>query len=451
MLIDAWPSSRVGKTHRPSIHDEPPGERDILHGDGGVSDVSRRYVGSLAVVAVLVLTGGLLLRSRLYPTPIETAPPSEASTLQQLSQEAQLRRTAAYVAGQVQAMAANVQYVPATGASGLWWTPDTLLSSSRTRSIVPITRAELSAEGAEPVDSARRGIVVAPDSTDAGRIVLAGRDSGGAVISAQFLASGRATTTCDGARVQRYVLGAPLDGSLAGAGVFRLDGSVLGLAVWCDGALVAVPAHEVRRLLAERRDSTLESGLGFGVASASPLVRSFVGSDTALLVTFVGAGSAADDAGLEAGDVIVAVDGRAATAAAERITAAPATPTDSLVLVRRRERGVATVVLRSAADSVSSQTFGVELRTPAASRGVPVARIRSGSPAARAGLRAGDRLVRVGSTDVTSSSAAGALLATAGGDAAPTLVVVAREDGEHALLVAAQAPAAAADSASARP
>jgi hypothetical protein len=413
-----------------------------------VSDVSRRYVGSLAVVAVLVLTGGLLLRSRLYSTPIETAPPSEASTLRQLSQEAQLRRTAAYVAGQVEAMGANVQYVPATGASGLWWTPDTLLSSSRTRSIVPITRAELSAEGGEPVDSARRGIVVAPDSTDVGWIVLAGRDSGGAVISAQFLASGRATTTCDGARVQRYVLGAPLDGSLAGAGVFRLDGSVLGLAAWCDGTLVAVPVHEVRRLLAERRGPALESGLGFTVAPASPLVRSFVGSDTALLVTFVRAGSVADDAGLEAGDVVVAVDGRAATT--ERLAAAPATPTDSLVLVRRRERGVATVILRSAADSARGQSFGVELATSAASRGVPVARIRSGSPAARAGLRMGDRLVRVGSTDVASAAAAERLLATAGGDPRPTLVVVARDDGEHALLVAAQLPVAATDSAPAR-
>jgi S1-C subfamily serine protease len=411
-----------------------------------VSDVSRRYVGSLAVVAVLVLTGGLLLRSRLYPTPIETAPPSEASTLRQLSQEAQLRRTAAYVAGQVEAMAAGVQYVPATGASGLWWTPDTLLSSSRGRSIVPITRAELSADEGQPVDSARRGIVIAADSTNVGWIVLAGRDSGGAVISAQFLASGRATTTCDGTRIQRYVLGAPLEGSLAGAGVFRLDGTVLGLAAWCDGALVAVPADEVRRLLAERRDPPLESRLGFRVASASPLVRSFVGSDTALLVTFVRAGSVADDAGLEAGDVLVTVDGRAAAAATERLAAAPAAPTDSLVLVRRRERGVATVTLRPATDSVRGEAFGVELAAPVASQGVPLARIRSGSPAARAGLRAGDRLVRVGSADVT-TAAADRLLATAGGDEGPTLVVVARDDGEHALLVAADAPTAAVDSA----
>ena len=161
-----------------------------------MSDVSRRYIGSLAGVAVLLLAGGLLLRSRLYPTPVDTAPPSEASSLRQLSQEGQLRRTAEYVAEQVAAMATNVQYVPATGASGLWWTPDTLLSSMPARTIVPITRGPAPGGGTLPADSVRRAIVIASDSTDVGWIVVAGRDSAGQVISAQFLAGGRATTTC---------------------------------------------------------------------------------------------------------------------------------------------------------------------------------------------------------------------------------------------------------------
>ena len=419
-----------------------------------MSDVSRRYIGSLAGVAVLLLAGGLLLRSRLYPTPVDTAPPSEASSLRQLSQEGQLRRTAEYVAEQVAAMATNVQYVPATGASGLWWTPDTLLSSMPARTIVPITRGPAPGGGTLPADSVRRAIVIASDSTDVGWIVVAGRDSAGQVISAQFLAGGRATTTCDGARIQRYVLGAPLDGSLAGAGVFRLDGSVLGLAVWCDGELVALPAREIRRLLVERRAPPIESALGFRVAPASPLVSSFVGSDTGLLVTFVRAGSVAAGGGLEAGDVVLAIDGEAATAAIGRLTAGPSTPTDSLetdslVIVRRRAGDVATVTLHPAALDAGDQAFGVELATMAAPRGVPIARVRSESLAARAGVRPGDRLVRVGSTVVTSAATADRLLAAAGEDERPTLVVVAREDGEHALLVTAEAPAAAADSAAA--
>ena len=439
MLIDAGPSPGV---HADVTH-EPPD--DDPHDTQIVSDVSRRYVGTLAGVAVLVLAGGLLLRSRLYPTPVETDPPSEASSLRQLSQEGQLRRTAAYVAERVAAMATNVQYVPATGASGLWWTPDTLLSSTLARAIVPITRPPSLAGETQRADSIRRGIVIAPDSTDVGWIVLAGRDSGGGVISAQFLAGGRAAITCDGASIERYVLGAPLDGSLAGAGVFRLDGTVLGLAVWCDGELVAVPARQIRRLLVERSAIPVESALGFRVAAASPLVRSFVGSDTALLVTFVRAGSVADDGGLEAGDVLLAIDGGAATASTERLSAGPSAPTDSMVILRRREGGVATVTLRPAPEDVDGAAFGVELATSVVPRGVPVARIRSGSPAARAGLRPGDRLVRVESTAVTSAEAAERLLAAAGGGGRATLVVVTREDGEHALLVTAEAPVGAAD------
>ena len=411
-----------------------------------MSDVSRRYVGALAVVAVLLLTGGLLLRSRLYPTPVETAPPSEASTLQQLSQEGQLRRTAAYVAQQVEAMASNVSYVEATGASGLWWTPDTLLSSAHARPIVAVPRAAVPAGATQSADSVRRGVAIVADSMHVGWIVLVGRDSDGEVRSAQFFAGGRATTSCDGATARRYVLGAPLDASLAGAGVFRLDGSALGLAVWCDGELVALPAHEVRRLLAERPAPAIDSALGFTVATTSAQVRSFVGSDTALLVTFVRAGSAADEAGLEAGDVLLAIDGRPAAAALELLSDGLATA-DSLALVRRRERGPSTVILRPT-DGAGGESLGVVLTTSTASPGVPVGRIRPGSPAERAGLRAGDRLVRIGTAVVTSTATADRLLAAAGGDERPTLVVVARDDGEHALLVTTSAPDDTADSAS---
>ena len=413
-----------------------------------MSDVSRRYVGTLAVVAVLLLTAGLLLRSRLYPHPVETAPPSEAATLRQLSQEGQLRRSAAYLAQQARTVAANVEYVPATGASGVWWSPDTLLSSTRARTIVPITRAEASADPAQRADSMRRDLVIAPDSTYVGWVALVGKDPRGEVISAQLLAGGRSTVTCDGATIERYVLGAALDASFAGAGVFRLDGTALGLVVWCGAQLAAVPAHEVRRLLAASAERAIESSFGFRVAPASPQARAFVGSDTALLVSFVRAGSTADDAGLDAGDVLLAIDGRAATSAVERISGELATATDSLVLARRRERGAATVVLRSEADSVAGRPFGAELATSAAPSGVPVARIRSGSPAARAGLRVGDRLLRVGATAVTSAAEADRLLAAAGRDGPPTLVVVAREDGELALLVTTQVSAGATDSVS---
>jgi S1-C subfamily serine protease len=414
-----------------------------------MADVSRRYVGALAVVAILVLTGGLLLRSRLYPTPVETAPPSEASTLRQLSQEAQLRRSATFVAEQATAFATYVEYVAATGASGVWWSGDTLLSSTRARTVVSIVRAPGGTASGLRGDSARRAPAIVSDSAGRGWVVVIGKDADGQVLSAQFLAGGRTATECSGATVQRYVLGPSLDGRLAGAGVFGIDGAVRGLAVWCNGQVIALPVPEVRRLLA-RADSIFESPLGFRIATASSIVRSFVGSDSAVLVTFVRSGTAADAMGLRAGDVVVSIDGGAATAEVARAMMGLAAPADSLVVMRPGARGADLVSLRRATNEPRDEPLGIGFATSPPEQGIPIARVRAGSLAARAGLRAGDRLVRVGSTAVTSAAAADRLLATVGDDEGPTLVVVAREDGEHALVVGPRAPVSAADSAQAR-
>ena len=407
-------------------------------------------MAALAAVAVAILVVGLLVRSRLYSTPVDTSPPSEATTLRQLSQEAQLRRSAAFIAEQVIAVAPSAQYVAVTGTSGLWWTRDTLLSSTPARPVVVVAREAIPVAPAQRGDTVRRAVTFVGDSARGGWVVMVGRNAAGDVISAQFLAGGRTTATCAGAGVERYVLGAPLDEQFAGAGVFGVDGALLGLAVWCDDEVVAVPVFEVRRLLGTPGEPVLESALGFRLALPRPLVRSLVASDSAALVSFVRAGSAARDAGLRAGDVLVTIDGRPATAETLRATMGPGLFADSLVVARRQAGRTETVVVRRSAAGRNDARLGVELAGSSSPRGVPIARVRAGSPAARAGLLAGDRMVSVGSTEVTSAAAAERLLASADDDARPTVVVVDREDGEHALLVsAAPVSAAATDSASA--
>ena len=82
--------------------------------------------------------------------------------------------------------------------------------------------------------------------------------------------------------------------------------------------------------------------------------------------------------------------------------------------VSRRRSDVVTTVEVTRADSVSSsQADSLGLSDPDPEVGEPVARIwvvigtvRKGSAAAAAGLRAGDRLARVGTRDVTSTTVA---------------------------------------------
>jgi membrane-associated protease RseP (regulator of RpoE activity) len=78
--------------------------------------------------------------------------------------------------------------------------------------------------------------------------------------------------------------------------------------------------------------------------------------------------------------------------------------------------------------------------TPPGARGVPVVAVRPGSAAAAAGLRPGDRLLRVGDAAAASAAAAERLLAGAATRGA--FVVFERDSVERGVLVRA-APGAA--------
>jgi membrane-associated protease RseP (regulator of RpoE activity) len=115
----------------------------------------------------------------------------------------------------------------------------------------------------------------------------------------------------------------------------------------------------------------------------------------------------------------------------------------SLVVTRRREATVASVTLsRSPLETSERESgFGIGVTQASAPRGIAVTQVRADSPAARAGLRAGDRLVRVGETPVTSPADADRLLAEAAASRGPTLVVFDRDDGEHGVLFGGAAAA----------
>jgi hypothetical protein len=386
--------------------------------------VSRRYVAVLAVIAALVLSVGLVTRHLLEPddSPV-TAPPSQAAQLQQLSQEGQLRRSAAYVAERVAASAGHVEFVPSTGTSGVRWRRDAVLTTDHVRVVRAIARAR---------DTLHARLAIASDSVRRDWLLVVARDASGHVLSTALLAGGRTSVRCGSRRVERYVLGAQLDEQLAGAGIFSVDGTLLGMAVWCDGRLVALPVRQLLQLLAER-DSlpALESPAGFSVAIRDSLARRYVGSDSALLVATVRRGSAAHAMGLRVGDLLVSVNDRPLLAdSAESLLAVAGV--DRLTVLRRRGRALAPVRLVAA----PAAPLGVRMEQ-AGDAGVPVASVAPGSLAQRAGLRAGDRLLRVGDDAVTSPASAARLLAEAARSSTgvPVLVAFERDGVQRAVLL----------------
>jgi len=213
------------------------------HPDDDTTTVNRRYVATIAGIAVILLLGGLLTRSWLTPTetPSTVAPPSQATAMQQLSMEGQMRRTATFVAERVAATAPSVAYVPTSGASGVRWTRDTVLTVDS----ATIVRALV-----EPApDSALRLPTIAPDSVRRDWLLIVARDSANHILSTTSLAGGRSSVDCGGRPVESYVLGAPLDERFAGGGIFNVAGEMLGMATWCGGRLRALPVSELRRLL----------------------------------------------------------------------------------------------------------------------------------------------------------------------------------------------------------
>jgi serine protease Do len=172
------------------------------------------------------------------------------------------------------------------------------------------------------------------------------------------------------------------------------------------------------------------------------LARAYLGGDSAVLVDHVRRGSAADRAGLRVGDALLTIGGARAGSARARAALGPSLA-QSLVVSRRREATVASVTLsRSPLETSERESgFGIGVTQASAPRGIAVTQVRADSPAARAGLRAGDRLVRVGETPVTSPADADRLLADAAASRGPTLVVFDRDDGEHGVLLGSDAAA----------
>jgi len=407
--------------------------------------VSRRYLAALAVAACVVLGIGLLVRNVLLrdSTPAPAAPPSQAAVLQQLSREGQLRRMSAYVAERVAAAAEFVTYVPSADAAGVRWAGDTVVTTGAERTVVAV-----------PVpagDTLRGTATLATDSVRRDWVLVVGRRADGQIVSTAGLAGGRVTSQCAGHDVEEYVLGAPLSDALAGAGLFNLEGEVLGLVVRCGSRLVALPAPDVTRLLAGGSGPADALGTRFGLAIAPPVgsTRAYVGSDSGLLVTVVRRGGPADAAGLRVGDVIVAVNGRAVGGVADARALSAGAPADTHTVTRRRGRATATVRLTAsppgsaapAADG-GAGSFGIDVAPPPA-RGVAITAVRPGSIADLAGLQPGDRLLRLGGTPVTSAAEAERLLAAAAAAASPALVVFERDSVERGALLPPRPRAAA--------
>ena len=397
--------------------------------------MNRKHLASLALAAFLVLAIGIVVRDRLLRAEAPaSAPPSEASALQQLSQEGQLRRMSDFLSERIAAVAPAVAFVPETRATGVrWGRGDTVVTTSAERPLMLVRAPSGDTVHAIPLP--------APEPVRRGWVLIVGRSPGGSVVSSAGLLGGSTTARCGDLQLTEYIIDGALHDAFAGAGLFDLSGRSLGLVVRCSGRLVATPIGDVTRVLGDTVAAT-ERVWGVNGVTVTPLddrARDYFDADSGLLVTAVRRGTAGDDADLRPGDVLVAIDGRPIASPADAVALLGAASPASHLVSRRRGASASDVRLTRpdaspamVTDSLESPGSGIEVVDPAAPAGVAIGVIR-GSRAAAAGLRHGDRLLRVGARDVTTAAAARRVLDQS--RTGPTFIVFERDSVVHGVLL----------------
>ena len=207
--------------------------------------LSKRYLGVLILAAAIIIALGLLARdSILGSEAADAAPPSEASALQRLSQENQLRGMSTFINERVAAVSAFVVRIPALDASGIrWGNRDTVVTTAFGRPVVSLQTFG--------TDTLRAPFALETDSVRRDWMLIVARDAGERVISWYGISGGRATSRCGQLVLDKFVLGFPIAPEFAGGGVFDLLGRARGMVVNCGDSFAAIPASEVIRLLSD--------------------------------------------------------------------------------------------------------------------------------------------------------------------------------------------------------
>ena len=396
-----------------------------------------RYLATLVAAAALILVVGSALRPPKRSS--ENVPPPsapESRRLQRLAERQSLETTASHFAAIASDVAAGLVQVGPASSTGIAWETDLVVSPGQAGPAAESTTLQTAA-GEDLVGTRSVGGPDLPFCAyrAAGRLQPVARRMGPAPEPAAgqwLLAVWRGSTglafvpghyvetrpaRCGGLEGREVASSLELTAAMAGAGLFDLDGALLGLVLPCDGRYAALTPESVALGLAQGRgvEARLRSRYGLGLRPLDEPLRRYLGLEGGLLVSEVWSGYAGERAGLRPGDVVVSADGRSVAGELQALLAPPG-PAGVQIGVLRAGKSREVVLgagVPERASPAPPDAPGMRLAPPA--DGYAIAQVADGSPAAEAGIGPGDRLLRVDFSAPRSAEEARRVLAGNGG------------------------------------
>jgi len=384
-------------------------------------NLSPKYVLILASVAGVVLVVGAALRPKKAPPPQPSA--SERANLQRTVRREELREMASFFAERAGALARFVVYLPDRNATGvLWGNPGQVVTAAQSDAELPTA----------PIESVQIGTTEAPPATQlaegsAGRwVLIAARSADPKLVWTVAMNGGARQSDCGGVAFREIALNAPLAKSLAGGGVFDLDGAFLGLVIRCGGSYHVAAAASINELLkaSDAVENKLLWRFGVGVAPPNENTAKLFNDESGVLITELRYGGAAARMGLDAGDLIVSAGDQPVSSDAQLFEALDRGELTSFVVIRAGRK--ITIKPPGSSDRTLGIDFLPQPRTSA------VLSVDPGTPAFQAGLRTGDRILQIGPRPEPSAFEIRRMLAASAGK--PLMIVYERESRRAAVV-----------------
>ena len=392
-----------------------------------------KYIAVLALISLALLLVGATFRpgqrtAKQARNPAETTLlQTEIARLQRLTKQNSYQSLAGEQAAAAREAARHLLRLPGLDRTAIVWGAQRMLLTAKPENTppdeiqpqwggksfaaritlwppgVPVGAALLSGDAPPPV------LVAVPASLHSGDwMVAVALQEDGAAFFLPATYSATVPDACGDFHFRAIHNGATLGPALLGGGIFDLQGRLAGLITRCDNRYVAVAVADIVQAVdhLDRPADRLRNRYGIEVTELDSAAKAYLHADGGVLVKSVWRDWPGERAGLLPGDVIASLNGNAIGGLAALSLAGDDKPL-RLGVLRNRVRK--TVSLSN--EATPSDDAGLHLR-PAA--GITVDVVDPGSPAARAGVQAGDRILLANGRPVISAPAILRALASAG-------------------------------------